>query len=130
MAYAVAKVMGERVCKSSAFTSKRTKAICLRIGWCQPGINSPATMTPTGTPTIQASLKPAPGFDSPERVLRWFKQMWLSNGDLCRLVDCCIFAKINNKRTVIVNAMSNNTDSRWILDNDLGYHPVDDSYNT
>ena len=125
MAYSVAKIMGERVCKNAAATSKKTKAICLRIGWCQPGENLPATMTATGTPTVQASLKPQPGYDDPNKVLQWFREMWLSNGDLCRLVDRCVFANIDDRMT-IVNAMSRNTGSRWILDNAIGYEPVDD----
>ena len=42
--YAVAKLMGERLCCALAARDGMT-AVALRIGWCQPGENHPATIS-------------------------------------------------------------------------------------
>ena len=48
-AYAAAKLMGERVLAVKAETGAFT-AVLLRIGWCQPGENSPQTISAACTP--------------------------------------------------------------------------------
>jgi hypothetical protein len=95
--------MGERVVaakpEAGAFS-----AISLRIGWRQPGENTPQTISAAGTP--KSGLIET----DPEREydLRWFRAMWLSNGDLIR----CVFAALRAEAStwpspaIVVNAMS------------------------
>ena len=125
-AYAAAKLMGERVLAVKAETAAFS-AVLLRIGWCQPGENTPQTISAAGTP--KSGL-----FETdPEREhdLRWFRAMWLSNGDLVR----CVFAALRAdasawpSRAILVNAMSANRPSPWDLSAGrklIGYEPLDD----
>jgi nucleoside-diphosphate-sugar epimerase len=125
-AYAAAKLMGERVVAVKAETGAFS-AVLLRIGWCQPGENTPQTISAAGTP--KSGL-----FETdPEREhdLRWFRAMWLSNGDLVR----CVFAALRAdasawpSQAVVVNAVSANRPSPWDLSagrKRIGYQPVDD----
>jgi nucleoside-diphosphate-sugar epimerase len=125
-AYAAAKLMGERVLTVKAETGAFS-AVVLRIGWCQPGENTPQTISAAGTP--KSGL-----FETdPEREhdLRWFRAMWLSNGDLVR----CVFAALRAdasawpSRAIVVNAMSANRPSPWDLSAGrklIGYEPLDD----
>lgn len=63
------------------------------------------------------------------KILNWYKSMWLSNIDLFRLIETCIDAKIDgNKNFTILNGVSNNKDSRWLLNNEIGYQPMYDVY--
>src|SRR4029077_20722742 len=48
-AYAAAKLMGKRVVAAKAEPGAFS-AVLLRIGWCQPGENSPQTISAAGTP--------------------------------------------------------------------------------
>jgi nucleoside-diphosphate-sugar epimerase len=124
-AYAAAKLMGERVVAAKAETGAFS-AVSLRIGWCQPGENTPQTISAAGTP--KSSL-----FETdPERDhdLRWFRAMWLSNGDLGR----CVFAAVRAEASawpspaIVVNAMSANRPSPWDLSAGrklIGYEPLD-----
>jgi nucleoside-diphosphate-sugar epimerase len=125
-AYAAAKLMGERVLAVKAETAAFS-AVLLRIGWCQPGENTPQTISAAGTP--KSGL-----FETdPEREhdLRWFRAMWLSNGDLVR----CVFAALRAdasawpSRAIVVNAMSANRPSPWDLSAGrklIDYEPLDD----
>jgi nucleoside-diphosphate-sugar epimerase len=125
-AYAAAKLMGERVAAVKAETGAFS-AVSLRIGWCQPGENTPQTISAAGTP--KSGL-----FETdPEREhdLRWFRAMWLSNGDLIR----CVFAALRAEasawpsRAIVVNTMSANRPSPWDLSAGrklIGYEPLDD----
>ena len=131
-AYAAAKLMGERVLAVKAETGAFT-AVLLRIGWCQPGENSPETISAAGTP--KSSLIET----DPEREhdLRWFKAMWLSNGDLVRAVFAAVRADASAwpSPAILVNAMSANRPSPWDLSAGrklIGYQPIDDvsSYGT
>ena len=126
-AYAAAKLMGERTLTVKAETGAFT-AVLLRIGWCQPGENSPQTISAAGTP--KSSLVET----DPEREhdLRWFRAMWLSNGDLVR----CVFAALRADASawpspaIVVNAMSANRPSPWDLSAGrrlIGYQPLDDA---
>jgi nucleoside-diphosphate-sugar epimerase len=125
-AYAAAKLMGERLVHAKAETGGFS-AVSLRIGWCQPGENSPETLSSAGTPKSSSV-----GTD-PEREpdLRWFRAMWLSNRDLVRCVSAALRADASRwpSRAVVVNAMSSNRPSPWDLSAGrelIGYHPLDD----
>jgi nucleoside-diphosphate-sugar epimerase len=104
-AYATAKLMGERVLTVKAETGAFT-AVLLRIGWCQPGENSPETISAAGTP--KSSLVET----DPKRDhdLRWFKAMWLSNRDLVQAVFAALRADASEwpSPAIVVNAMSAN----------------------
>jgi nucleoside-diphosphate-sugar epimerase len=80
-AYAAAKLMGERVVAVKA-EAGAFSAVLLRIGWCQPGENTPQTISAAGTPK-SGLIETDP---EREHDLRWFRAMWLSNGDLIRCV--------------------------------------------
>jgi nucleoside-diphosphate-sugar epimerase len=125
-AYAAAKLMGERALTVKSETGAFT-AVLLRIGWCQPGENSPQTISAAGTP--KSSLIET----DPERDhdLRWFRAMWLSNGDLVRCVLAALRADASAwpSPAIIVNAMSANRPSPWDLSAGrklIGYEPPDD----
>ena len=125
-AYAAAKLMGERVLAVKAETGAFS-AVLLRIGWCQPGENSPETISAAGTP--KSSLIET----DPEREhdLRWFRAMWLSNGDLVRAVFAALRADASAwpSPAIVVNAMSANWPSPWDLSAGrklIGYKPLDD----
>jgi nucleoside-diphosphate-sugar epimerase len=125
-AYAAAKLMGERILAVKAETGAFT-AVLLRIGWCQPGENSPETIRAAGTPKSRL-VESDPERD---RDLRWFKAMWLSNGDLVRAVLAALGADASAwpAPAVVVNAMSANRPSPWDLSAGrklIGYAPLDD----
>ena len=80
------------------FSSLKRLVICLRIGWA---LERPHT--------------------------EFARQLWLSPGDLERLV---VAALLSNVRFGIYYGVSNNTRSHWSIENaraDLGYHPLDNS---
>jgi nucleoside-diphosphate-sugar epimerase len=124
-AYAAAKLMGERIVAVKAETGAFS-AVSLRIGWCQPGENTPQTISAAGTPKsglIETDLER-------EHDLRWFRAMWLSNGDFIR----CVFAAFRAEASawpspaIVVNAMSANRPSPWDLSAGrklIGYEPLD-----
>ncbi len=122
-AYAVAKLMGERVCAGEASTAGLTTA-SLRIGWCQPGENHPRTISASGIPG---------GAGDPDagRDLAWFRGMWLSNRDFVQAVTCAIQADATRwpAPAIVVNAMSRNTGMPWDIATSralTGYAPIDD----
>ena len=128
-AYAVHKLMGERLCRERALGSQgRLTTVSLRVGWCQPGENLPSTLNATGVPG-----EPVPEGDvEAERAYRWFRGMWLSNGDLVRIVEraCLADAAAWPEPAIVVNAMSANQDMLWNLEDAsryLGYIPRDRS---
>src|ERR1700733_9076663 len=125
-AYAAAKLMGERVVAVKA-EAGAFSAVSLRIGWCQPGENTPQTISAAGT--SKSSLVET----DPEREhdLRWFRAMWLSNGDLVRAVFAALRADAAAwpSPAIVVNAMSANRPSPWDLSAGrelIGYEPLDD----
>lgn len=122
--YAVAKFAGERLCKTLAQKSD-TSFVCVRIGWCQPGENLPATLSAAGTPTQQSEADPAL-----EKTNHWFRNMWLSNRDFLHLFERALLADTTTwpEKCVVVNGMSNNTDMAWDLSATrqyLAYEPKD-----
>ena len=125
-AYAVAKLMGERLCVLRASPEALT-AVAIRIGWCQPGENLPATISPTGKPIDGTEMWDEEGL----RDLRWFRDMWLSNRDFTGIVQAAILADASGWPApgIVVNAMSANRDMPWDLEPTiryLGYQPQDD----
>ena len=124
-AYAVAKLMGERVCAGKASGSGLT-TVSLRIGWCQPGDNHPSTISSSGIPG-------SAGDPDAERDLAWFRGMWLSNRDFVEAVTCAIRADATRwpAPAIVVNAMSNNAGMPWDLAATralIGYVPGDDAW--
>jgi nucleoside-diphosphate-sugar epimerase len=127
--YASAKSAGERLCHVLAGRSAgRTSFVCIRVGWCQPGENSPSTLSAAGTPTQKVQSSGDPDW---LRADRWFKQMWLSNRDFAQLFEKAIFADraLWPSDSIVVNGMSANSGMKWSLREArewLGYEPVDD----
>lgn len=124
-AYATAKLMGERLLASRATRDGMT-GVSLRIGWCQPGANDPATITLTGLPAVGAP----PASPEEQRDLRWFRGMWLSNGDFVGAVMAALSAEAAGwpAPAVIVNAMSANAGMCWEIGESarlIGYRPAD-----
>ena len=105
-AYGAAKLFGERLGKSLS-AAYDLSVIAVRIGWVYRGENRPE--------------------DLPAERGQWFRRMWLSSGDFCRLMDCCLVAD-ENIRFAVVNGMSRNAGMKWDLagSRDLvGYEPRD-----
>ncbi len=92
--YAATKLFGERLGKCFA-ESSGMQVVAIRIGWVQTGENQPDMMPPE--------------YD------QWFKAMWISNRDLCQLIEKCLTVELSDKLTII-NGMSNNSPMVWDLD--------------
>jgi uronate dehydrogenase len=104
--YASAKLFGERLGRCLA-EAHGIEVVAVRLGWIKPGDNLASWITP----------------DRGE----WFRLMWLSNRDYCRLMERCLLAPLPCP-FVIVNGMSDNSGMRWDLGGAraLGYEPLDD----
>jgi len=166
VAYGAAKLAAERLCACVAAAAEAeamagtpstngkpaTSFVVLRIGWCQPGTNSPSTLSAEGAPpeflSTNTPAAAATADDQSGRVDEaWFKSMWLSNSDFLAYMDAAlrIPSATLNERTqaergplsapktsnfVVVNAMSNNTGMKWCLadtERILGVTALDDS---
>lgn len=129
-AYATAKLYGERVCQEAAARAGgRTTFVAVRIGWCQPGANQPATLSAAGTPTQQSGSSTGQD-EGLARAEQWFKGMWLSNRDFTHLFERALLTDGSSwpDGYVLVNGMSNNRGMKWSLDATrqyLGYQPQD-----
>jgi nucleoside-diphosphate-sugar epimerase len=124
--YAVAKLMGERLCCSLA-ARDGLSAVALRIGWCQPGENHPASISASGTPNSRLDTMDA----AARRDLAWFRGMWLSNRDLLGIFAAALRADSTAWPApgIVVNAVSRNRDMAWNMDRAralLGFVPQDD----
>ena len=56
----------------------------------------------------------------------WFRNMWLSNVDIVQLFDCAVNYKFDLDKSIkytICNGVSNNSNSRWYIKNEIGYKP-------
>lgn len=132
-AYATAKLMGERVCKEAGVRAAGTTTFAsIRIGWCQPGENLPATLSAAGTPT-QSGTNENANDPAHERADRWFKEMWLSNRDFLQLFTAAIYTDGSTwpDGSLLVNGMSDNRGMKWSLDATtrwFAYKPQDDVY--
>jgi len=125
--YAVAKLMGERLCCAQAERDGLT-AVALRIGWCQPGANHPWTISASGTPNSRLDTLD----DAARHDLAWFRGMWLSNRDLVAVFTAALRADAAGWPApgIVVNAVSNNAGMAWNLKNAgdwLGFVPADDA---
>ncbi|WP_114944598.1 NAD-dependent epimerase/dehydratase family protein [Microvirga calopogonii] len=126
-AYAASKLMGERVCLAEAHRSDGTlTAVCVRIGWCQPGENRPETINTSGLPGEETSDGP-----DTERDLTWFRNMWLSNRDFAAVIERALLAdaKAWPQPGIVVNGMSRNRNMPWDIESTrrlIGYEPQDD----
>ncbi|MGO4524203.1 NAD-dependent epimerase/dehydratase family protein [Microvirga sp. 2MCAF35] len=126
-AYAASKLMGERACLAEAHRSNGAlSAVCVRIGWCQPGENRPETINTSGLPGEEASAGP-----DTERDLAWFRNMWLSNRDFAAVIERALLAdaKAWPQPGIVVNGMSRNRSMAWDIETTrrlIGYEPQDD----
>jgi uronate dehydrogenase len=105
--YASAKLFGERLGKCLA-DAGGPSVLAVRIGWVKPAANRAQ--------------------DIPPERGEWFRLMWLSNGDYCRLMECCLLAD-GGVRFAVLNGMSANTGMRWDLEGTrrlVGYEAQDD----
>jgi nucleoside-diphosphate-sugar epimerase len=129
-AYAASKLMGERACLAEAQRSDGTlTAVCVRIGWCQPGENRPETINTSGLPGEETNAGP-----DTERDLRWFRNMWLSNRDFTAVMERALLADAGNwpQPGIVVNGMSANRGMPWDIETTrrlIGYEPQDDIWN-
>jgi NAD+ dependent glucose-6-phosphate dehydrogenase len=105
--YGATKLVGERI--GGSYSERHgISSINVRIGWNRgdrPNVPSP-------------------------HMGDWERQMWLSDSDYCRLMECCITAPRSLKWAVI-NGVSNNTGRKWDLTEAkelVGYQPVDDAF--
>jgi nucleoside-diphosphate-sugar epimerase len=124
--YAVAKLMGERLCCSLA-TQDGLSAVALRIGWCQPGENHPSSISASGTPNSRLDTMDA----AARRDLAWFRGMWLSNRDLIGIFAAALRSDSAGWPApgIVVNAVSQNRDMAWDMSRArllLGFVPRDD----
>ncbi|RUL86300.1 NAD-dependent epimerase/dehydratase family protein [Tautonia sociabilis] len=104
--YGASKLMGERLGRS--FSSAFDLAfVGVRIGWVQPGSNRAETLPDD-----------------------WARGLWLSDRDLVHLVECAIWADLDDG-FLIVNGVSRNRGSRWPVRRAveaLGFDPLDDAF--
>lgn len=122
--YAIHKFQAERILYTiSNKWYNNIEVIILRIGWIQPGINLPNTLHPSGDHNNHNYGKEINKSQNDLYIENWFKTMWLSNIDLRLLFNCAINFKMNNKKYYICNGVSNNTNTRWCLKNEIGYKP-------
>lgn len=131
--YATVKLAGERTCRAvTEATNGRISSVSVRIGWCQPGDNHPATLSAAGSITIDR----AEGAETEDRLAetdRWFREMWLSNGDFDRLMLRAAEAASDPwpRPAIVVNGVSNNVGMVWSLSEAaecLSYFPQDNVY--
>jgi NAD+ dependent glucose-6-phosphate dehydrogenase len=108
-AYGASKLFAERIGKS--FSERHALSwIAVRIGMNRANYNN------------------TPGPDMND----WSRKMWLSDSDYCQLMECCINAS-RVPRWIAVNGVSNNTGTRWDLDEAralVGYQPRDNAFDT
>ncbi len=130
--YGVSKVMAERFFSALCASSNcDMTAISIRIGWALEGENDPSDISISGSPTGQSSTSAANNEEA--KTLRWFRNMWLSNGDFDRLMVRAILSDTQNwpQNSIIINGVSDNTGSDWSLANAakyIGYQPEHDIY--
>lgn len=131
--YAASKLIGERAMAALAREAgSQLTTVTIRIGWCQPGENRPETLNISGSPGLVGAPPTDP---EDQRTLRWYRGMWLSNHDFCRLVRNSLSADPAGwpGPAILVNGMSRNRDMPWSLteaETWLDYAPEDDVYAT
>jgi len=126
-AYGATKALGERVCAArAAATRGRITAVSTRIGWCQRGDNLATTLLISG-----GGDQGEPDPEVVARNTRWYRDMWLSNGDLARLMAAALTADAGKwpGPAITVSGMSDNAGMPWDLAEArewIGYAPQDD----
>ena len=104
---AASELLGERLGQWYA-GAHGLSVIAVRIGWVLPGPNLAQ--------------------DVPTERGEWFRLMWLSNDDFCRLMECCVRADLAGGGFTVVNGMSRNAGMPWDLEHTrraVGYVPRD-----
>lgn len=128
-AYGATKILGERVSIAHANASGgMLTSVSLRIGYCQRGENLPTTLRASGAAPGESVGQPPEEY---QRDLKWFRNMWLSNPDLDRLLETALTAHAAKwpGPGIVVSGMSNNAGMAWDLEEAadwIGYRPVDD----
>jgi nucleoside-diphosphate-sugar epimerase len=130
--YGASKAFAERFfVMLAAQSGGRMTTLSLRIGWALPGANDPRDISVSGSPTGQGATEAA----APDevRALRWFRNMWISNGDFERLAVAALTADATGWPApgLIINGVSDNAGTDWSLAaarRYLGYAPQDDIY--
>jgi hypothetical protein len=139
VAYAAAKLAGEQLARALSECNCTTSFVCMRIGWCQPGENHPSTLNPSGSPPqFQSSVTGdirAEAAAATDRELdeKWFKSMWLSNGDFLRYFTAAIGVDVPSGAPLVLNAMSSNSGMRWSIAESeavLGVKAMDNVWDT
>jgi NAD+ dependent glucose-6-phosphate dehydrogenase len=106
--YGAMKLCGERL---GLCYAESTPGVCiaLRIGWVNPvGENRPE--------------------DLPAEANTWYKRMWLSNRDMCQLIELSITVPKPAGSYLLLNGMSDNEGMVWDIEYTrkvLGYVPQD-----
>jgi nucleoside-diphosphate-sugar epimerase len=104
--YGTTKLIGERLGKWYS-EMHGLSFIALRIGWVRREENLASDL-----PTDQGG---------------WLPEMWLSNRDLCQIIEKCIEAP-DSVRFAVLNAMSANNGMAWDIEHTqrvIGYQPMD-----
>ncbi|KAL3816136.1 hypothetical protein ACHAXA_011633 [Cyclostephanos tholiformis] len=111
-AYAAAKLAAERLAMTlGELHGETTTFVVLRIGWCQPGPNSPTTLSAAGSPPeylldVASSSSSSSSSSSavfPEqseddaRDEAWYKRMWLSNRDFLSYFEAAMDLDVPTK---------------------------------
>lgn len=114
--YASAKFAAEQLATALG-NDGSTSFVSLRIGWCQPGENLQETCNAAGHPGEKCAQVHSGDPRTDTRILNaWFKNMWLSNEDLCRYFTAALHVPLpSHGGHAILNAMSANKGSRWDL---------------
>ena len=120
VAYGAAKLAAERLASTLGAAGMGTSFVVLRIGWCQPGVNLPSTLSAAGNPPQFLNSSEAETSNTSADDIRdeaWFKGMWLSNRDFLEYASAALTldSAAVPGGCVIVNAMSNNKGMRWCL---------------
>ena len=138
--YAMPKVFGERLSLSLCnLYPNNIEGVVIRIGWNQPGENLPSTLSAVGShsDSIEDEREKTDQrkdikdvneekYDDIDDCEDWFRHMWLSNVDIVQLFDCAVNYKFDEKvapKWTVCNGVSNNSNSRWSVRNEIGYKP-------
>jgi nucleoside-diphosphate-sugar epimerase len=129
--YGATKLIGERLLRAAAIASGgRFTGIGVRIGWCLHAGMGPEKINGGGG----GSPRPGTVAQTPEEAARdliWFRNMWLSDRDLCAVFEAGLTADASGwpEPGIVVNGMSGNRTMLWDLDEAkawIGYVPQDD----
>ena len=99
-----------------------SKLFCERLGKCLSEIHALSVIA------VRLGWVPRLGEGMPNaHTPSWLQRIWLSDGDLCNLIECCITANLN-RSFEIINGMSRNHGDHWDLESAyrcVGYKPQD-----